>query len=110
MDDPALFMPHLEFTQNLGLTLNSRDTVSSSISDCIFLVRHMFLQINVVFLLHMPRFSRKSNGLFISFRISTVDTSKEYDGCIISPVLNEMFVELQSIHTNSPHEMVRFKE
>ena len=21
MDDPALFMPHLEFTQNLGLTL-----------------------------------------------------------------------------------------
>ncbi len=23
MDDPALFMPHLEFTQNLGLTLLS---------------------------------------------------------------------------------------
>ena len=22
MDDPALFMPHLEFTQNLGLTQN----------------------------------------------------------------------------------------
>ena len=31
MDDPALFMPHLEFTQNLGLTL---ETSSAAVSKC----------------------------------------------------------------------------
>ena len=28
----------------------------------------------------------------------------------LAPVLNEMFVELQSMQRNSPHEMVRFKD